>query len=94
MRAFCRAHGIVYQGFSLLTANRARARHAARAADRRARRPDASRSSCSASRCDVGMLPLTGTTDAAHMRQDLDALLLPPLDPGDVRAIESISSNM
>ena len=37
------------------------------------------------------MLPLTGTTDAAHMREDLDALDLPPLDDDEVRAIETIS---
>ena len=90
VRALCRAHDIVYQGFSLLTANRREL------ASPRVR-AIAERVGCTIPQLvfrfalDVGMLPLTGTTDATHMRQDLDATLLPPLDPGDVCAIESIS---
>jgi diketogulonate reductase-like aldo/keto reductase len=38
----------------------------------------------------VGMLPLTGTTDAAHMREDLRALDL-QLSEEDVATIERIS---
>ena len=64
---------IVYQGFSLLTANRARARPARGRRDRRAPRPDARPRSCSGSRTQVGMLPLTGTSDRLHMGQDLAA---------------------
>ncbi len=90
VRAFCRAHDVVYQGFSLLTANRrelAQPRVAQLAA----------RIGCTVAQLvfrfavDVGMLPLTGTTDAGHMRQDLDALALPPLAPDDLRALETIS---
>jgi aryl-alcohol dehydrogenase-like predicted oxidoreductase len=38
----------------------------------------------------VGMLPLTGTSDAEHMRQDLASLTL-QLSPDEVRAIESLA---
>lgn len=71
IREFCAAHEMIYQGFSLLTANRdvmARPELAA-IAERYGR---------SVSQIvfrfalDVGMLPLTGTTDAEHMRADLD----------------------
>jgi diketogulonate reductase-like aldo/keto reductase len=89
-RAFCRAHDIAYQGFSLLTANR---RELALPRVQRI----AARLGCTVAQLvfrfavDVGMVPLTGTTDAVHMRQDLDALALPPLDSDDVRALETVS---
>ena len=38
----------------------------------------------------IGILPLTGTTDPEHMRQDLAALDL-ALAPAEVQAIESLS---
>ena len=90
VRALCRAHGIAYQGFSLLTANRRELSlpRVARLAERLG---------CTVAQLvfrfaiDVGMLPLTGTSDPAHMRQDLDALALPPLSADDVRALETIS---
>jgi diketogulonate reductase-like aldo/keto reductase len=71
VRQFCAANGLIYQGFSLLTANRDVLAHGevAQIAKRHGR---------SASQIvfrfalDVGMLPLTGTTDAGHMRADLD----------------------
>jgi diketogulonate reductase-like aldo/keto reductase len=73
VRTFCAAHGIVYQGFSLLTANRqvlARPELA-----RIARRHEKSAAQVVFRfALDVGMLPLTGTTSAEHMRADLDAL--------------------
>jgi diketogulonate reductase-like aldo/keto reductase len=70
VRAYCSANSIVYQGFSLLTANRGVLAH-----------PEMARIAAKHERTaaqvvfrfalDVGMLPLTGTTDAAHMREDL-----------------------
>ena len=71
IRQFCAANGVVYQGFSLLTANRKVTAHRQliRMAERHGR---------TASQIvfrfaiDVGMVPLTGTTDAEHMREDLD----------------------
>ena len=90
VRAFCRAHGIVYQGFSLLTANR-RELSLPRVGEIAARRGCTVAQLVFRFALDVGMLPLTGTSDATHMRQDLEALTLPPLDAGDLRAIETIS---
>jgi diketogulonate reductase-like aldo/keto reductase len=72
VRQFCNANDITYQGFSLLTANRAELAH-----------PEithlANRYGRSTSQIifrfalDVGMIPLTGTTNADHMREDLEA---------------------
>jgi diketogulonate reductase-like aldo/keto reductase len=71
IREFCTANGIVYQGFSLLTGNRDIVAHpeVARIALRHARTPA---QVIFRFALDVGMLPLTGTTDAGHMRADLD----------------------
>jgi len=38
----------------------------------------------------IGMLPLTGTSDAEHMRQDLASLTL-TLSPPEVQAIEALA---
>jgi diketogulonate reductase-like aldo/keto reductase len=88
IREYCATAGLVYQGFSLLTANRAALAH-----------PDllriAERHSMTASQVvfrfavKVGMMPLTGTTDAGHMRDDL-AVLDSQLDEDEVRQIEMI----
>jgi diketogulonate reductase-like aldo/keto reductase len=70
IRAFCRANGIVYQGFSLLTANLNELRSAAfRELVARVQRTPAQIVFRFA--LQIGMLPLTGTTDPAHMREDL-----------------------
>ena len=72
VRAFCRANGIIYQGFSLLTANVAELRNARfREIVKRVERTPAQVVFRFAMQ--VGMLPLTGTTDAAHMAEDLAA---------------------
>jgi diketogulonate reductase-like aldo/keto reductase len=89
VRAFCRAHDIVYQGFSLLTANRAvlQSRLVADIAARRsATRPQVVFRFALA----VGMLPLTGTTDPEHMAQDLASRAL-TLSADEVEAIESLA---
>jgi diketogulonate reductase-like aldo/keto reductase len=73
VRKFCTAQGIVYQGFSLLTANRdALASHAVTRIAARYGRSSAQIVFRFA--LDVGMLPLTGTSDPEHMRQDLEVL--------------------
>ena len=71
VRAFCAANGLVYQGFSLLTANRQVLAHpdVARIAARHGRSPA---QVVFRFALEVGMLPLTGTTSADHMRADLD----------------------
>ncbi|HTL35254.1 MAG TPA: aldo/keto reductase [Kofleriaceae bacterium] len=69
-RKLCREHGITYQGFSLLTANRqvlANRQVIAIAAVHGRTIPQVVFRFCQ----QVGMLPLTGTTDKAHMREDL-----------------------
>lgn len=70
VRAFCRDHGIVYQGFSLLTANANELRRAAfRDIVARTRRTPAQVVFRFAKQ--IGIVPLTGTTDPVHMREDL-----------------------
>jgi diketogulonate reductase-like aldo/keto reductase len=88
MREFCAKRNIIYQGFSLLTANRAAMAHPelARIAARHGR---------SASQIvfrfalDVGMVALTGTTSAEHMRADLDVFDF-ELAPAEILRIESL----
>jgi diketogulonate reductase-like aldo/keto reductase len=90
VRRFCRERGIVYQGFSLLTANQAElGRPAFRRIVERTRRTPAQVVFGFA--VAVGMQPLTGTSDAAHMREDLalDDFRLPD---EDVRAIEELAA--
>lgn len=71
VRAACRGHGIAYQGFSLLTANRQVATNAAvRAIARRHGATPAQLVFRFAQQ--RGMIPLTGTRDPDHMAHDLD----------------------
>jgi diketogulonate reductase-like aldo/keto reductase len=69
-RKICREHDITYQGFSLLTANRqvlANKHVMAIAAVHGRTIPQIVFRFCQL----VGMLPITGTTDEKHMREDL-----------------------
>jgi diketogulonate reductase-like aldo/keto reductase len=88
VRGFCAAHEIVYQGFSLLTANRAAMAHPelARMAQRHGR---AVGQIVFRFALDIGMIPLTGTTDAQHMRADLDVFDF-HLEPEEVERIEGL----
>lgn len=73
VRAFCAQHGLTYQGFSLLTANREVLRHGElQSIARRHERTPAQIVLRFA--IDQGMLPLTGTTSPDHMRDDLEIL--------------------
>jgi len=89
VREFCRAHRIVYQGFSLLTANGEIFRHPAMRAMIERTQRTAAQLVFGFARA-VGMLPLTGTTQEAHMREDL---AIGGFDMGaeDVSAIEGIA---
>jgi diketogulonate reductase-like aldo/keto reductase len=91
VRAFCRAHDIKYQGFSLLTAN---VRELGSAAFREIVQHTGRTPAQVVFRFAIqaGMLPVTGTTDPAHMREDLAALAEFELSPEDVRRIERVSS--
>ncbi|MFZ1005335.1 MAG: aldo/keto reductase [Candidatus Sulfotelmatobacter sp.] len=88
VRAFCSKRKITYQGFSLLTANPEVLQHplvAGLAARFKATPAQAifrfARS--------IGMLPLTGTSNAEHMKQDLASFsIVLPTDA--VQAIESL----
>jgi diketogulonate reductase-like aldo/keto reductase len=88
VREICRAHGIIYQGFSLLTANREIF------ADRGIR-AIAQRLGAGLAQVvfrfamQAGMLPLTGTTSQQHMKDDLQAEQL-TLTAEDMRLIETI----
>jgi diketogulonate reductase-like aldo/keto reductase len=79
IRDFCHAHDIIYQGFSLLTANQ---RELASPAVRRI----VQRTGASVAQIvfrfalAVGIVPLTGTSDRAHMSADLAA---PAIELGD-----------
>jgi diketogulonate reductase-like aldo/keto reductase len=88
VRAFCAERRIVYQGFSLLTANPAVVAHplVVRIAARGQVTPAQVVFRFAQA---VGMLPLTGTTDAEHMRQDLASRAL-TLAADEVQAIESL----
>jgi diketogulonate reductase-like aldo/keto reductase len=72
VRAVCAAHGVVYQGFSLLTANGPALRHP-RLRDIAARHGRSPAQVVFRLARQLGMIPLTGTSDAEHMRQDLAA---------------------
>jgi diketogulonate reductase-like aldo/keto reductase len=90
VRALCRTHDSVYQGFSLLTANRNElASPAARGIAERVGRPIAQVvfRFCQM----VGILPLTGTSRLEHMRLDLEANAL-DLSASEVSALETLSA--
>jgi diketogulonate reductase-like aldo/keto reductase len=87
VRRLCAEHGIVYQGFSLLTANsKELAGPLVRALCEQTGRSPAELVFRFAQ--DVGILPLTGTSDAEHMRLDLAALEL-PLQPAHAATLEA-----
>ena len=89
VRQLCAEHAVLYQGFSLLTANRAELQSAAfKALCQRTGRSAAELVFRFA--VEVGMLPLTGTSSAEHMRLDLGALEI-PLERADVELIEKLA---
>jgi diketogulonate reductase-like aldo/keto reductase len=89
VREVCRTHGVIYQGFSLLTANVdvLRSREIGAIAQRLGTGPA---QVIFRFAMDVGMLPLTGTTSEQHMKEDLKAqeLVLPE---DEIRLIETIA---
>ena len=89
IRAFCRERGIQYQGFSLLTANAEVLQHPlvhTIAGHLQATVPQV----IFAFARQIGILPLTGTTDPNHMSEDLGSLSL-KLPEEAVTAIESLA---
>jgi len=89
VRSFCAERRIVYQGFSLLTANPEVLHH--RSVTGIAARLGATPAQVVFRFAHaVGMLPLTGTSNAEHMKQDLASRDL-SLSADEVRAIESLA---
>jgi diketogulonate reductase-like aldo/keto reductase len=89
VRAFCREHNIVYQGFSLLTANQEVLRHPPVIGLAQSLNATVAQVIFSFAR-EVGMLPLTGTSDPEHMSEDLGSINL-ALSPDAVKAMEGIA---
>ena len=89
VRAFCAQRRIVYQGFSLLTANPDVLRHplVTGIATRTRTTPMQVVFRFALA---VGMLPLTGTSSPEHMKQDLAASAI-TLSADEARAIESLA---
>ncbi|GAC1429488.1 MAG: aldo/keto reductase [Thermoanaerobaculia bacterium] len=89
-RAFCRDHGIIYQGFSLLTANVRELQHREfrRIVDVTGRTPAQVIFRFARQ---IGILPLTGTTDIVHMREDLRSDDF-ELTAADVSVLERIAT--
>jgi diketogulonate reductase-like aldo/keto reductase len=89
VREICRDHGIIYQGFSLLTANPdVLAEPEVRAIAQREGVGPAQVIFRFAMR--VGMLPLTGTTNPQHMLEDLAAERI-ALSADEIQRIETIA---
>jgi diketogulonate reductase-like aldo/keto reductase len=90
VRQICRTHAVIYQGFSLLTANREVLIYPEIL--RIAKRLNAGPAQVIFRfAMDVGMLPLTGTTSRQHMKEDLEAERL-TLSAGEVRQIEDVAA--
>ena len=89
VRRICQAQGIIYQGFSLLTANREVLADAAiRSITERLGAGPAQVIFCFAMQ--IGMLPLTGTTSAQHIKEDLRSEQF-ELSAEELRQIETIA---
>jgi diketogulonate reductase-like aldo/keto reductase len=89
VRSFCRERKIIYQGFSLLTANAEVLRDSV-VTGLAARANATPAQIVFAFARAVGMLPLTGTSNGEHMKQDLDSSGL-ELSIDEVRAIQGLA---
>jgi diketogulonate reductase-like aldo/keto reductase len=88
IRAFCKKHNITYQGFSLLTANPEVLHHPS-VTSLAAREKVTPAQVVFRFAREIGILPLTGTSNAEHMKQDLASREL-VLSASSVNAIESL----
>ena len=89
VRAICRTHGITYQGFSLLTANVPVLRHPPVISIARRLGVDTMQVIFRFA-IQVGMVPLTGTTNEQHMKEDLSVFGI-ELTPEEASFIESVA---
>ena len=88
VREFCQANEVLYQGFSLLTANR-QVLAAGDLAQIAARHGRTIPQIVFRFALEVGMIPLTGTTDGDHMQADLEVFDF-RLEPAEVARIEGL----
>jgi len=90
LRKICKAQGIIYQGFSLLTANQdvLRDPQVWEIAKRVGANP---LQVIFRFALQIGILPLTGTTNEQHMKDDLEVLTKFELSNEDVQKIRSIA---
>lgn len=89
VREVCRDHQVVYQGFSLLTANRGILHDPEVGAIAQRCKTGPAQIIFRFAR-QVGMLPLTGTTNAQRMKDDLDIDRV-ELSPEEITRIETIA---
>jgi diketogulonate reductase-like aldo/keto reductase len=91
VREFCRANELIYQGFSLLTANRDLMAYPelGRIAQRHSRTQS---QIVFRFAIEVGVICLTGTTDGKHMREDLDVFDF-RLEPEEVERITELTAS-
>ena len=88
VRSFCKARKIIYQGFSLLTANPEVLRHTLVGEIASGYHVTPAQLVFRFAQA-AGILPLTGTSNPEHMRQDLASRDV-PLSNEEVRTIESL----
>jgi len=88
VRKICQKHGIMYQGFSLLTANPYVLRHPQVISIGKRLGVDTLQVIFRFA-MQVGMVPLTGTTSLEHMKEDLKVYDI-ELTPDEVKLVESI----
>ena len=90
VREFCAANGIVYQGFSLLTANR-NALASSEMEQIAASHGRTIQQIVFRFALEVGMIPLTGTTSSYHMEADLDVFGF-RLESKEIEQIEGLAA--
>lgn len=90
VRQICRAHDIVYQGFSLLTAN-TREMHSAPIQVIAKKLEATPAQVVFRFAMYAGMLPLTGTTSKQHMTEDLHSTSL-SLSDEEIKSIENVAA--
>lgn len=90
VREICQANDIVYQGFSLLTANQ-------KELNQPQIKSILEKFGCTLPQLvflfslQIGMQPITGTTNPVHMKEDLEAYGLSPLSEEEMTTIENIA---
>jgi len=90
VRAFCRAHGLGYEGFALLTGNRRELEHPALGAiaERLRRTPQ---QVVFRFALQAGMIPVTGSSSPAHLADDLACFGFELSEP-DMAKLETLAS--